>query len=303
MNQLLSIFFLFSLLISCIDKREVEGYWRLDPSQEVEDHFSPYELRFHQDTLCLVDGYNFKQSFLFVETGKSITIASKHRIKKSYSFEILSDNRILFADRQYLRTKKHYFTKSPSYDLLGWITDQTFHPKINSNTIHLIKDGNTTKVTLNDVTTNLKNLPKFLRWGHGQLPTIYLYIGKGIELKDLLNAYCWIKYSGYSKVELVTSNISFEQFYSLQDYTDIDDSLFTEFLTKNSLPPLPSQPKSDEKIYDIVVCSKKDFHVKPKSDTLTSRYNFPMQLDLKTYLTLTEKINKSEHKTLKRFIQ
>jgi hypothetical protein len=164
----------------------------------------------------------------------------------------------------------------------------------------LIKAGDSTKVILNDATTDLFFLPEFLRWEPGQKPKIYLYLGEGIELIDLLDAYCWIKYSGYRKVELVTSNLSFEKFYSIKDYLDVADEMFLKFREENLLPPLQTLPELNKNLTDVFINSEGDFTFEQLSDTTSYRYNFSCQLDIKKYLELTEKLNNSESKIIKR---
>lgn len=300
MNRILLILTFTLTLVACSNKTDIEGYWRLSFGEESEDYFIPYELSFKQDSLLVVDGYNFKQISNYSVFGDSITITFANGVSENYSFFTLNDSTINFADREYFRTSKEYFSKTQSYELLGWQSEKIFKPKTNSTRIHLIKDNNSTKVILNDITTDLKYLPEFLSWGHGQKPTIYLYLGKGIDLIDLLDAYCWFKYSGYLKVELVTSNISFEKFYSLQDYVNVDDSAFLKFLDKNSLPPPPPLPESNDEIIDVFIDTVAAFNYEEQSDTGKYRYNFSTQLDINQYLELTEKLNKKENKKLKR---
>lgn len=300
MNRFLYIVIFTLLFASCSDKTKTDGYWRLNFEEEPENPFFPYELRFHLDTLQIVDGYNFKQTSIFSNLNDSISITFASGIRKNYYFKVLSDSTIKFADQEFVQASIDYFTKSQSYELFGWKSTQEFRPQINSPVIHLIKDSDSTKVILNDITTDLKHLPDFLIWRHGQQPTIYLYVGKGIELKDVLDAYCWIKYSGYRKVELVTSNVSFEKFYSIEDYVDVDDSTFMKFLNQNSLPSPPPAPESDKKIYDVLINSKSNITFGKQLDSVTYRYNFSSQLDIKEYLELIEKLNNSEKKILKR---
>jgi len=299
MNRLLSIFILTVLLASC--SNQPEGFWRLNYDDEVGNLLLPYELSFRSDTLFFVNGYNFKQTSIFKIEGDSISISFKNGIKKRYSLEILSDSSLRFEDRNYFRTSKGYFSKTQSYELLGWSSKNKFNPHENSTTIHLIKDENdSTKVILNGITSNLKELPMFLRGGHGQKPKIYLFLGKGIELKDLSDAYCWIKYSGYRKAELVTGNVSFERFYSLRDYVDVDESTFIKFREKNSLPPPPPFSESKHEIKDVFVNAMADLNFEEQTDSVKYRYNFSTQLDIIQYFELTQKLNDNKNKKLKR---
>jgi len=291
--------FFVILFSSCGNKREVQGYWRLDFDEAIENPFFPYELCFLQDSLIIVDGYNFKQTSIFRKTNDSIYIIFKNGFEKKYSFSIKSDSTIQFADREFFRTSKDYFSTTQSSELLGWKSTEVFRPEINSSNFQLIKDGALTKVILNDMTANLNVLPEFLSWGHGFPTIIYLYIGKGFEFGDLIETYCWIKYRGFKKVKLVTSNTSFEEFSSIKDNVDIDDSIFSKFLASNNLPPLPPYPKSSEdlkNIRDVYVNSGSELDLQLFSDTLIYRFNISDQLNIVEYLQLTEHLNGSEKK-------
>jgi len=69
-----------------------------------------------------------------------------------------------------------------------------------------------------------------------------------------------------------------------------------KFQNENSLPPLPTLPKSDDKIIDVLIDSKSDFTFEQQSDTTSYRYNFSSQLDIRKYLELTEKLNNNAQK-------
>jgi hypothetical protein len=153
------------LFASRSDKTEIDGYWWLNFEEEPENPFFPYELRFHQDTLQMVDGNNFKQTSIFTDLNDSISITFESGIRKNYYFTVLSDSTIQFADQEFVQASIDYFTKSQSYELFGWKSTQEFRPQINSSVIHLIKDSDSTKVILNDITTDLKHLPDFLIGG------------------------------------------------------------------------------------------------------------------------------------------
>lgn len=301
MNRFLCIL-TFIVLNGCSNKPDIKGYWRLSFDEKIENNFLPFELSFDKDTLLIVDTYNFKQSAVYNIFGDSISITFTNGLKKKYFLSVLSDSTIKFADMVYSRIFQDDFSSIQSYELLGWLSDHEFCPKTNSITIHLIKDGDSTMVILNDVTTGLKDLPYFLSWGHGEQPKISLYLGQGIKLIDLLEAYCWIKYTGYRKIELVTSNASFENFYSVHDFVDVDDSTFMQFLYENSLPPPPPQPKLDNEVIDQFIYSESDSIIHQQSDTATYRYNFSSELDIKSYLEMTENLNNSEKRKLKRLM-
>ena len=304
MKRLLYIFTITIIISSCTKEPDAEGFWRLDFDEEIVSPFFPYELEFYQDTLRIVDGYNFKQKMVFRQIGDSISIVFNNDCTKKYSFKILSDSTIQFAGKKFFRTSEEYFSKTQGYQLLGWNSTQEFIPNSNSPIVHLIKNGDSTQVILNDMTADLRSLCEFSIRPHGEPPALYLYIGKGIGLKDLIDAYCWIKYSGYDKVELVTSNVSFEKFSSMEDFAEVGDSTFSTFIEKNNLPPsppIPNKVNDSEEIKDIYVHSGSELDFSHQSDTITYRYNFSIELDIFEYLEISEKINNPKVRSVKRF--
>lgn len=305
MKQLFYIFTIALLMISCTKEAEADGFWRLNIDEEIDSPFFPYELSFHQDTLRIIDGYNFKQKMVFRQIGDSISIVFANGYTKKYLFEILSDSTLHFAGKKFFRTSEEYFSKTQNYQLLGWKSQNEFIPNTNSTVVHLIRNGDLTQVILNDITSNLKDLRDFLVWYGEEPPSLYLYIGKGIELKDLVDAYCWIKYGRYETVELITSNTSFVKFSSIQDFVEVGDSAFDAFIENNELPPLPSIPHEtnySEEIREIYVNSGNDLNFSHQSDSGIYRYNFSTELDILKYLELSEKINNRKVRRIKRFI-
>lgn len=304
MKRLLYIFTITLIISSCTKQPDAEGFWRLDFDEEIVSPFFPYELEFYQDTLRIVDGQNFKQIVLFRQIDDSISMLFANGCTKKYSFEILSDSTIQFAGKKFFRTSEEYFSKTQAYQLLGWNSTQEFIPNSNSPIVHLIKNGDSTQVILNDISADLRSLREFSIWPHGEPPALYLYIGKGIGFKDLIDAFCWIKYSGYDKVELVTSNVSFEEFCSMEDFVEVGDSAFSTFIEKNNLPPsppIPNKANDSEEIEDIYVQSGSELDFSHQSDTIVYRYNFSTELDILEYLELSEKINNRKVRSVKRF--
>ena len=306
MTRLLLISIISLTIIGCSNRTDIQGYWRLNLDEENEIGFFPYELSFKQETMLMVDAYNFKQTSRYSVFGDSIYMNFENGVKASYSFSSLNDSTIEFAGRIYSRTSEYYFSETQPYELLGWTSNHEYNPLGNTIIVHLIKVGESTNVILNDVTTDLEYLPEFLMWendeyvAHSQKPKICLYIGKGIKLMDLVDVYCWIKYSGYQKVELVTSNLFFEKFYSIQDQVDVEDKVFLKFQEDNRLPLLPPQIEYNNDVIDVFISSKTDFTFDEHIDTITYRYNFSTQLDINRYLEFTKRLNQTEKKKPKR---
>jgi hypothetical protein len=82
MNRLLLILTFSFTIGACSNKEDIEGYWRLNFDEEIENDFLPYELSFKHDTVWMVDSYNFKQKSGYSVIGDSISIAFENGIKK-----------------------------------------------------------------------------------------------------------------------------------------------------------------------------------------------------------------------------
>lgn len=158
----------------------------------------------------------------------------------------------------------------------------------------MIKENGLAKVILNGQISALEDLPKFFGPSEHRFNKITIYVTQNIQLKDLIEVYCWINHFGYTKVELITANQSFEKFYSIDDSIHLNDSIIYEFErnTKNLLPPLIPKQKIDlHKVKDIYVNSVKELKHLKISDSIFYQINISNQIDMMEYLKLIDFIN------------
>ncbi len=295
--KLIFNFIFLTIIISSCKKNDsnISGYWSLNFDNGDRENILPYVLNFQNDTLITVDEHNFKQTSKYKINNDSIYITSKNGAKEKYSFSIISDSIISFSNKEFFRVSKDFFPETQSYELLNWKSGEKFKRVSNSTVVHLIKQKSVAKVILNDKISNLNKLPEFLTWSHNKKPTVYLYIGKGIELKDLTDVYCWMKYCGYRKVELVIANNSIESFLSIKDAINIDDVLFSTFIKAKKLPPLPLRPRVVDKSKNIdVICINSKNELKHLNNSKIYRYNISNQLDINSYLELIQQLQKEK---------
>ena len=237
MKSLILIFFLCSIIYSCGNKQDEQGYWTIHFDKEYENSIYPHELYFKNDTLIIVDNYIFKQVAVYKEKNDTIFLTFKNGIVKGYPFSIISDSILEFDKMKFIRTNEDNLSKSQPYELIGYQSKSRFIPHSNSAIIHLIKDKSKVKVILNDRITDLSSIREFLYSGLKDNPKLYIYLGEGIEITDLIETYCWFKVCEINEVELITYNESFEHFHCVKDYTYVDDSLFMNFIKDNKIPP------------------------------------------------------------------
>lgn len=296
MNRYIIIIFSLWITTSCTQYNSIEGIWKRNLNEQIINPFFPYELSFHHDTLSIFDDYNFKQVARFETTNDSLSITFENNIKANYSFSSLSDSTILISGIKFLKTKEADLTQHQPYTLLGYTSKNKFKPDINSSFINLIKDKDSARVILNSTISNLDELPKYLSHSHGTSQAISVYLGKGIELKDLIEMYCWLKFSGSTHVTLITANKGFEEFNSVQDYvSSIDQQLFLDFIHQYQLPPPLPHPALNN---DTMVA--KNLYIKNGTDLKQMEsienqvyYNVLIsnQVSMADYLKLREKIN------------
>lgn len=236
MKRLISIFILCLIIYSCVSKQDEQGYWTIHFDEVKNSSIYPDELYFKKDTLIIQSSHYFKQVAIYKKKNDTIYLTFENGVVRKYPFSILSDSIIAFAKMKFIRTDKDNLSKAEPYELIGYQSKSRFTPHSNSAIIHLIKYNFEPRVILNDMITDLSSIPEFLNYGRYGKPKLYLYLGKGIEIKDLIKTYCWILLCEIYKVELITYNESFEDFHTVKDYLYVEDSLFMNFIKVNKIP-------------------------------------------------------------------
>ena len=248
MRRNIFILILIIILGACEQDKIINltGYWRLDYSEQVENTFFPYELRFNGDTLYMTDGNNFKHKTFYSIENDTLEVNFSNGNKLKVKFQNISDSSIVFDKVKFRRFPSEYSTFVQSYDLVNIKTTKILLEDSNVPVIHLIKVHKKIKVILNDVTSDLNDIPNFLDCNSCAQSSLYLYIGKGIEFGDLVEAYKWVQLSGINHVFLIIGNKTYEKFYTLEDYININESLMNEFIKQIKTSSLtPRLPKID----------------------------------------------------------
>ncbi len=299
MKYYIIITLLLLILFSCSKKKAINienTDWIRFPSEN-EENFFPYEFSFLNDTVILTDENIFKHKIKYEIENDSINLFFNIKAKK-ISFQIHSDSVISLNNIKFY-TSHYELSNRNCYELINYQTKNFFINSIDSlfsGNIHLIKDKEEPKVILNDEKHNINKIPRFLS---STGPTQYtqeinIFVGKGIELKDLLKTYKWIYISGAVnfKINLVTKNETYEKFYYVDDYIEINDSLIKAFHREINIPPAPrikEKKKRKRKVIDIN--NQTDFEKLPiKNDSTKYLFRITKELELFKYLELIEKI-------------
>lgn len=228
------------------NKNKLDGYWRLDYNDSLENPFFPFEVQFNSDSIKMVDGNTFSHCASYIKRQDSLDIMFSNSTKVRLSFDMTSDSIIKISNETFYRVRKDDFSEVKNYELLGFVTEKTLEDNPNTTVIHLVKVNNSPKVILNTVVTDLNHIHSFLTDGHGEPPPILIYIGKGIKLDDLIEAYNWVFISGIRKVTLVLAHNGLSDYFILNDKIELSDSLIEEFAQVNRIPPLPPTSNPSE---------------------------------------------------------
>ncbi len=283
------------ILFSCSQEKttNLTGSWRLEYNEQIEAPFFPYELCFNGDTLTMIDGNNFKHQVKYQIIDDSIEMIFSNGSIRKIDFNVYSDSIISLGVGKFNKIHDDFLSSVQPYNLIDYKTNEILTDNEYLNVIHLVKNKGRVQVILNDVITNLENIPDFLESSHSSPPPLLLYLGKGIEFKDLIEAYMWIKVSWTHFVFLVTGNDSFDKFYIIKDYISIDDSLMNSFLMKENIPPFP--PSSVENIelksHIIEISNQANFEkLLNINDSTESLIKIGNQIDIIGYFELIKMI-------------
>jgi len=283
------------ILFSCSQKRieSLDDSWRLDYNGQIESPFFPFELYFEGDSLILIDGNNFKHHIRYQIIDDSIEMFFSNKSIRKLEYRFHSDSIISIGTGKFYKFPNDFRNNVKPYELIDYKTDEILIDNSYSSIIHLVKIGGQAKVILNDITTDLDNISDFLETSSGTNPPLILYVGKGLEFNDLVEAYMWIELSNTHKVTLVTGNECFDKFYIVKDFIRINDSLWGDFFKRENIPPFPPYPiDRKEKDRTIVQIKNQTDLEKLLNTNDSTKYLIQVgnQLDLLDYLELIEKI-------------
>ncbi len=291
----LYILLFITLLSSCKQKefRGVEGSWFISLDEQMNEPRLPGRLKFTSDSLCIVDAYSFKHKTSFFIENDSVEIYFSDTYRSKKMLVVMSDSLLMFANKKYFRTALEYFPNFKDYELIGVKTEQVLqNPYEDLPVIHLMQLDNKPQVKLNDQITDLNRILSFLScFDCEPINSVIFYIGKGVKLEALAEAYSWCQRMGVEKAILVIGNIGFDKFYYEKDYINVDDLLSAEF-TPEGPPPLHfSVPINNEQII-IEIRNTEDIQKLDLMDP--SKYylvTIDVQISMIDYLDIINKLN------------
>jgi hypothetical protein len=288
------------ILFSCSQKRieSLDGHWLFDFNGKIESLYFPLELCFEGDSLTLIDGYSFNHKVRYQIIEDSIEMIFSNENIRKLKFGFCTDSIITIGLGKYRKVYNNFQCYAKPYKLIGYKTDEILNDSTYSWVIHLVKVNGRLKMILNNCTTDLKNIPEYLITSHRTPLRLILYLGKGLEFNDLIEAYMWINFINSHEVTLVTGNDCFDKFYMVKDFIHIDNSLIEEFLKKENLPPFIPLPvdNSETKRQIIRIKNQIDFEkLLSKNDSTKYLILVNNQLGLLDYLEMTKKLSKKSN--------
>ena len=303
--RLLLLFILAGFLISCQDQFDPQKFGNTwFPDYEHGDYSAQPFIKFNKDSIHFIDIFDYHAVRKYEVKNRSIHIEhGDSTIIKNFKFSS-KDSTLVIADKRYLYYPDYYPLEDDiRYQLIGLesplkTTAKELHRY--ETGFHLISTNGTVKLKLNDRLRSFDDIPAFVMntSPHFDLLGNVIYIGQGIQLKDVISAYYQLASINQLKVVLVTNFDLATGFYNIQfDRIDIwNEQLHTYFLPEHlEVPHFDINNRNHFlKKHDPIIVeinSKKEFSklepINPNRSYLISISN---DLDLIDYLALKQKI-------------
>ncbi|PQJ78887.1 hypothetical protein [Polaribacter porphyrae] len=306
MKKITVLLFLISIF-SCKEKfnpKEFKGTWI--PLDKNSSYANLPSITFQNDTAYFEDIYSYNFSARYKIGRKSITwFLPKDTIENIFFFN-KKDTTFILNDRNYIFYEGYsYGSNFIQYDLIDLDLSREISADslLNSNKgFHIFKNKNDSlRLRINDrITTDFKLIPRFIFGTHHRnYDTIVIYLGKKLELKELIKAYKYLDYSNIKNSMLVTNfNIKSNTYNAFLDKFYFWDFQRNSFFDERIEIPNTFVNKRDKflKKYNpkiIKINSKNDFE---KINKIQKENNYLISinpdLSIKEYINLKEKLFK-----------
>jgi hypothetical protein len=242
-----NLILIISILIfaSCkeITKNDINGNWIAVPSGYDEPTF--WEINFKEDKVELIGDNLFKEVGSYqVENGEIRIQLNRDDLRMETKIQNLeNDTLLIFDSLTYHRNREITNSNFEEYELIGIPTNRFLSTERKLfHLIHFYKSkDDEVRIRLGDKLTNYDDVPLFLAGGHSQ-PQVLIFVGEGINLKDLKNLYYRLISSGQSQVWLGTKKEGLTDTHIFKDkieiwWEDLENHLAK--LTKPQPPPPP----------------------------------------------------------------
>lgn len=301
-NLILIISILFFASCKEITKDDIKGNWKVVPRGY--DELIYWEINFKEDKAELIDDNLFKELGEYqVENGKiKIKLDRDDLIIETEIKRLDVDTLLVFDSLMYHRNRAIPNSKFEEYKLIGIPTNRLLSKEKDLfHIIHFYKSNEEIQIRCGDTKTTFEDLPLFLEGGHFK-PKVLIFIGEGINLKDLKRIYFRLASIHQLRIWLGTKREGISDTHIINDkieiwWDDLENHLANSKIRQPSLPPPPMEFTSKENYLknggkEIKISNKNDLL---KIDELTEieRYviSINSNLSIEDYLEVKERLN------------
>lgn len=251
------VLLLLALIFSAcgeIKKGDIKGNWTVMLSGFDEPTFT--EIDFLEDKVELIDDYLFKESGSYrVEDEKiSISLNRDHLGIETKIENLSADTLMIFDSLIYYRNEEISNSHIEEYELLGIRTNRLLsNEKQFYCTIHFYKsESEEIKIRCGSKMANFDDIPLFLERSHS-VQKVLIFLGKGIDLKDLKKLYFRLASIRQLDVWLATKREGISDTHVFKDnveiwWSDLEIHLMNSKLHQ-PLPPPPPPELMSKAIY------------------------------------------------------
>lgn len=304
MHHNLLLFIAILILASCneITKEDLKGNWIAVPSGKVPDIWG---FNFKGDSVELIGDYSFKESGKFqVEKGKLKFHLNRDNFRtETEILRLEADTLLIFDSLVFHRNREINNFDFQEYELIGHETNRFLsQEKKFFRSIHFYKIGEEIHFRFGDKQGAIEDVNLFLEGGHSN-PKVLVFIGKGINLKDLRSLYYRFAWVQKLNILLGTKREGIFETHVLNDHIEIWwEDLALHIANLKSAPPPPPQPSiefNSKASYlknggtEIKISTKKDFQ---KIEELTAIgrcvVSISANLPIEDYFELKKRLRK-----------
>lgn len=292
------------LFINCqqnISNQSIQGTWA--PYKDSKEFLDLPWLSFKNDSVYINDPYTYIIKAKYHLHGGSITyFLERDTLDLPISFN-LTDSLLTVNHIKYdflFDSEENY---SHHYNLIGINTKSKTHTTTLQSFdygFHIFKNKNgVTQVKLNDrITSNLEEIRDFIFSGCSEnkkdILNVVIYVGKGIQLTDLLNCYIIIGTGNILKITLITDyNLRENSYATWDDGFHLWEEQYINYNISKNNPSFPKPPESDSNNRKTYLASQKVMIIPINSYLDIQQLNFetinsPTLLQLSCSLSLSD---------------
>lgn len=280
-----------------IDIHEILGIWELYYVPKVETQFIQFEI--DSNEIILSDECYLPQKSVFELDSRKIKFKDKFGFKKEINIQSIELDTILTEDSLFF-VRNRNLPNSHAYSLLGIQSENILDKNKFSMFIHYYEYEEIVRLKIGNKYYKFKDLVQFTERA-SRKEALTIFLGNKIKLYDLKVLYAYLKYLGWSKLNIVVNLNSKFEYEILEETIDIWPNEMNELLEYPLPPPLPPQigefkSKNDFLRFNPKVIEINSFNDLKKLNSVPLDFNYLISIDkkisLKEYFLIKAKINK-----------